>query len=197
MRFTFKNFELTKNDRLTAYLKELSIFDFYSFLIFIENMPYGRIQDKCNPLSVVIERKGTCSTKHILIAHLLSNYSMKDWELKAGIFYINVEDFTYLSSILNSNQLQKIPEAHCYLTYKNEVFDFTLPYPNLFFPNQKPLKEIRLPIQDPAEQKLVFHQQYIKEWLIDNKLSISFKNLWDIREQCIEKISEEMQMNRS
>lgn len=136
------------------------------------------------------ERKGTCSTKHALLSALCIEQGIEEIKLFTGIYEMNENNTPGVGGVLRNYGLNSIPEAHCYLKYNNDRFDFT-----------------RLGVQgDPIEDFLVeeqlkpyqiwefkkdFHRSYIPIWLTNKALDEKFnlEKIWEIREECIKELS--------
>ena len=52
------------------------------------------------------------------------------------------------------------------------------------------LEEIEIIPSQVVDFKVEYHKNYLKKWLDETKSTISFEEIWKIREQCISKLSE-------
>jgi hypothetical protein len=82
--------------------------------------------------------------------------------------------------------LESIPEAHCYLSYSGRRVDITRsgisPQTSIAHLH----KEWMIEPPEVGAHELALHHQYLREWLRERRdLSISFEQLWRIREACI------------
>ncbi len=116
---------LSSNDVITNSFKKLRIFEFSDAANYVQNLSYKRNQDKENPIVVLVENGGTCSTKHALLKRLATENSKDDLSLMIGVFSMNEENTPKISPILRKFGIAEIPEAHCYLKYNEEYLDFT------------------------------------------------------------------------
>ena len=109
---------------VTAEVIAFGIHDFRAAGRFLHHLPYGRNTDRANFRSVLSERRGTCSTKHALLAELAHEQQLPI-ALTLGIYQMHDRNTPGVGVILTRYKLPFIPEAHCYLTYKGERIDIT------------------------------------------------------------------------
>lgn len=50
------------------------------------------------------------------------------------------------------------------------------------------VNELEIEADQVIDFKIIYHQQYLKDWLKTKALSLSFEQLWNIREECINKL---------
>lgn len=157
---------------------------------FVKRLPYGRTTDRSDFRLVLTEEKGTCSTKHALLKAIALENAIEDLELYVGIFNMNAIQIPDIKPILDANGLDYIPEAHCYLKYQNEIIDVTFPdlqeMPRFITTLRN---EERIQPKQIGSYKLAYHQKYLKTWIKDEPINLSFNAVWDIREACIRHIS--------
>ncbi len=136
------------------------------------------------------ERKGTCSTKHALLSSLCIEQGVKEIKLFTGIYEMKENNTPGVGNVLKEYGLTSIPEAHCYLKYKNDRFDFTR-----LGVNGGQIEEFLTENQIGPDQignfKVDFHRSYIPLWLKNQELIQKFDldSLWKIREECIKELS--------
>lgn len=94
-----------------------------------------------------------------------------------------------IAPILERYHLEAIPEAHCYLKYKNNTLDITFPASSEFSFNSDLEQEINITPQQIGLFKIEKHQALIKAWIKD-KADSNFDLIWTAREQWIEKLSQ-------
>src|SRR5215472_5557110 len=82
-------------------------------------LPYGRGSKRSDHLMVLFENKGTCSTKHGLLA-LLAQEQNLPIALYLGIYEMNGLNTPGVGPVLETNCLTAIPEAHSYLKYGSQ-----------------------------------------------------------------------------
>ncbi len=92
--------------------------------------------------------------------------------------------------ILKKNNVSAIPEAHCYLIYKESTFDIIFPDQITDPNNFDILKEISINPKQIGKHKINFHQKFIRRWVVAEKLSVSHETLWLFREEYIQTLSQ-------
>ncbi|TFB14233.1 hypothetical protein E3U55_13705 [Filobacillus milosensis] len=162
------------------------ILDFHQAASWVKELPYERNTDRANFSLVITEGKGTCSTKHALLRKLCVENNMEVIKLYTGIFKMNNQNTPGVGKVLQEYNLEYIPEAHCYLKYQGYIYDYTSLETNnqLEFITEKQISSDQI-----GDIKLKFHKDFLKQWVKDNQMNISFSKLWEIREECIQHLS--------
>ena len=104
--------------------QDLKIVGFRNACRYICKLPYGRNSDRADYRQVLSENKGTCSTKHALIASLAQELSIPV-ALTLGIYKMQESNTPGVGKVLQQFDLDFILEAHCYLRYKDRRIDLT------------------------------------------------------------------------
>jgi hypothetical protein len=146
----------------------------------IWKLPYGRT-DHLGLMAVLSEGKGTCSSKHRLLKALVDELNIDGIELIVGIYLMHKNNTPGVGSVLDRNEFNSIPEAHCYLRYENRRIDLTRSEIVASEPINEFLVEVVVEAEKLPEFKQPFHYQYIVE-KYGNKRA---KAIWVCREQCI------------
>jgi len=153
---------------------------FHDACEYVLGLPYGRTSDKSEWALVLVEGRGTCSTKHALIAALARELNM-DIQLMLGIYPMKESNTPGVGEILDKSEFDFLPEAHCYLKYKDHVIDLT----GVSGTDAEPINEFFIEEQIVPEQigtyKEDFHKKYLKQWEEESK----FEEIWSLREACI------------
>lgn len=184
------NFELINCGKYTEFLQQNSIRNFHELIEFVTNVPYGRTSNRSDFTLLFKENRGTCSLKHALLTEICALNRQDEIELIVGIFLMNEEYSSKIKSTLENNNLEAIPEAHSYLRYQNKRYDFTnSKAKNLKFESFL-IREQRCEFQQVIDWKPMIHKNFISGWLKRKNLDITEEQLWEIREKCIEKLSE-------
>jgi len=184
------NFELTSNEIYSSAFRELGIHDFHSACLYLQQLPYGRNANRHDFLLTLSEGKGTCSSKHAILAYLADENGQKEVELIVGIFLMSAETHPKLTNFFSDKSYDVIPEAHCYLRYQGERFDYTDSSNALDRIASRIIREQRAEPQQLVEWKPMIHKHYMEGWLKRNpKIEISIENLWKEREVAIEILS--------
>ncbi|TDX82846.1 hypothetical protein [Epilithonimonas xixisoli] len=184
------NFNITFDQEISQLFKQNNCSDFHSASEFVQNLPYRRNLNKDNLATVFIDECGTCSTKHALLKTLTEENNQSDFKLILGIFRMNGVNTPKIKSVLETYNLDYIPEAHNYLKFKNQILDFTKrnSSKNDFITDL--LDEIEIQPHQINQFKIEFHRSYLKKWLIENpQIPYSLEKIWDIRELCIAHLS--------
>jgi hypothetical protein len=180
--------KLTSNDSLTQLLYSNGIVFWEDALLFIKQIPYGRNANRVNFSLVLKENKGTCSTKHAFLKEIANRNHISNIELIVGLYKMN-EANTRIGSILSDNNIEYIPEAHCYLKISGERLDLTSKESDFEKIKSVLIEEIIIEPYQVGDFKVNYHKEYLKNWLNENGLSHTFEQLWRIREKCIENLS--------
>ncbi|WP_133128625.1 hypothetical protein [Legionella nagasakiensis] len=175
--------------QITQSFLSLGISSFNEAVNYIHSLPYGRNTSRKDYRLVLKEGRGTCSTKHALIKSL-ADENRVDLDLLAGVFLMTESNAPAISQILKQYNVSAIPEAHCYLRCKGKSFDITFPDKITDPTSLIILEEISISPEQIGEYKINFHQNFIRNWINSNDLSISYEDLWSCREKCINALSE-------
>jgi hypothetical protein len=163
---------------------------FHQTIDFIQHLPYGRNPDKTKLVTVFTDGCGTCSTKHALLSELAMEQAQEGIQFVTGLYRMNGKNTPAVAKTLHQHGIDFIPEAHCYLKFKGERFDFTKAgsHPSDFEADL--LEEMNLLPEQITDFKVNYHKTYLKSWLeTQTDLNISLEKLWVIREQCIQDLS--------
>jgi hypothetical protein len=174
----------SSSDSLTQQIQNLGIDSWEDLLIYVKNIPYGRNANREDLSLVLKENKGTCSSKHAFLKEVANQNKIPNVKLIIGIYKMN-ESNTNIGTILTDNDIEFIPEAHCYLKIDAVRVDCTTPKSNFAKIEKDILEEIEIEPFQVGEFKIDYHQNFIKNWLSNSKSKITFEQLWTIREQCI------------
>ncbi|HEX5624619.1 MAG TPA: hypothetical protein VFX48_01275 [Saprospiraceae bacterium] len=184
------DFSIFSTNPVSVAFKQLHLSNFEDAASFIQQLPYRRNQDPGNPLAVLVEQCGTCSSKHALLKRLADENGFSNMQLVLGIYKMNEWNTPSIGEILKRAGLEYIPEAHCYLRYDDRILDFTAAHwdPGCFI--HELLEEMPVsPEQIPAG-KVRLHKNYLSQWLKDQpEIPHTLEDLWAIRESCIEALS--------
>lgn len=179
---------LSSSDILTQQLKNSGIYSWEELLIYVKNIPYGRNANREDLTLVLKENKGTCSSKHAFLKEVANLNKIPNIKLIIGIYKMN-ESNTKIGTILSDNNIDFIPEAHCYLKIDEVRIDCTTPKSDFTKIEKDILEEIEIKPFQVGKFKVEYHQDFIKKWLSNSDITITFDQLWTIREQCIDFLS--------
>jgi len=164
--------------------------DYRSAARYVRDLAYERNLDRGDCLSVLRERRGTCSTKHALLARLAAEQELPV-DLAIGIYEMNGRNTPGVGDVLARYGLSAIPEAHCYLIYAGDRVDVTRNV-DAAEPISRFLHEQRISPDQIGEYKIALHQDFIRNWLAHtgSDQALGFDQIWKIREECIAALSE-------
>jgi len=177
------NKEIVDKDKVTQAFLNIGIPDIHRACEYVSKLPYGRTSEKSNYMLVLAERRGTCSTKHALIAALA--WALKiNVELTLGIYLMKESNTPGIGKILAHSGFDFLPEAHCYLKYLDKRIDLTGLTGNHIQIDEF-LREEKIELFQIGDYKKTLHQNFIKQWMPENR----FEEIWALREAYTESIS--------
>jgi hypothetical protein len=157
-------------------------------LCYVKKIPYARNSDGNNFHLVLEEQRGTCSTKHALLAALAKEQHFP-LQLMMGLMEMTAEKFPLLAPMLKKYNLSAVVETHCYLRYQGQRIDVTFPGKTTYPVASDFLKEWTITSQDIGDKKVSLHQKEMKLWIADKKIPYTFEEMWKIREESIDQLS--------
>lgn len=156
----------------------------------VKQIPYGRNTNRHDFSLVISENKGTCSSKHAFLKDFADKNNISNVKLHIGIFKMNEENTSKIFPLLSENQINFIPEAHCYLKVDGIPLDVTTS--ESFYDKIKNviLEEIEIEPFQVSEYKVNYHKDFLKKWIVETNQTKNFEEIWTIRENCIQKLAE-------
>ena len=154
---------------------------------FVASLPYGRNLNRSDHLVVLRENKGTCSTKHSLLARLAQEQNLPI-ALCIGIYEMDGLNTPEVRAVLEGYGLTSIPEAHCYLKRGSQRIDVTLAGGNVArAPIERVLVEVEISPEQVGGYKVQLHQEFMQRWMkaVSLPRAFTFEELWAAREACI------------
>jgi len=156
----------------------------------VKNIPYGRNANRYDFSLVLSENIGTCSSKHAFLKDFADNNGIENVKLYIGIFKMNEANTPKLGNLLSNNNIEYIPEAHCYLKINQVPVDVTTVDSFYDKIKQDIIEEIEISPNQVSDFKVEYHKAFLKKWINETNQNNIFEEIWDIREQCILKLSE-------
>jgi hypothetical protein len=150
---------------VSAEFRALGIEDYRAAARFIHELPYGRNADRANFRLVLSERRGTCSTKHALLAALAIEQRLAV-ELTLGIYAMSERNTPGIDAVLSKHGLASVPEAHCYLTYNGVRIDVTRESASPSEPIARFLHEETITPAQIGDYKVAMHKAWMREWTL-------------------------------
>lgn len=173
-----------------AFLKR-GIADFQDAGHFLLQLPYGRNTQRSDFTLVLPEGRGTCSTKHALLAALAREQRLPV-SLMLGIYEMHELNTPGVGVILARYGLERMPEAHCYCSYEGKRIDLTRSGVAPGAPLEPFLAEEVIAPEQIGAYKVQRHQAFLWDWVgtEEQMRHRSFAELWKIREACIEALEQ-------
>ena len=156
----------------------------------VKNIPYGRNTNRYDFSLVLSENKGTCSSKHALLKDFADKNEIENVKLYIGIFKMNEVNTPKLGDLLTKNNINYIPEAHCYLKINQIPVDATTSDSFYDKIKQDIMEEIEILPNQVSDFKVEYHKAFLKKWIKETNQNNTFEEIWRIREECISKLSE-------
>jgi hypothetical protein len=156
----------------------------------VKNIPYGRNANRYDFSLVLSENKGTCSSKHAFLKDFADNNGIENVKLFIGIFKMNEANTPKLGNLLSNNNIEYIPEAHCYLKINQVPVDVTTVDSFYDKIKQDIIEEIEISPNQVSDFKVEYHKAFLKKWINETNQNNTFEEIWKIREKCILKLSE-------
>ena len=184
-------FRLAVAGAVTAAFVGVAKTDLRSAAQYVARLPYCRNSDPENPLIVLIEQRGTCSTKHALLRRLAIEQGLPI-ALVVGLYEMTGRNTPGIEPVLRRYGLDNLLEAHCYLRTGDKRIDVTKkPSKHRVEPIEHFLHEEEIDLSQITRYKIGLHQKFLKEWIAGNDRlrGLSFKQVWSIREECIASLS--------
>ncbi len=109
---------------ISAQFLSLGIGNFIAACSHVFELPYGYNGDRDDLLAIFKEGKGTCSTKHAVIATLAKELDLNIFK-HVGIYAMTDDIVTGAAEILAEYRLPYLPMLHCFLVFGDRCVDLT------------------------------------------------------------------------
>jgi hypothetical protein len=172
---------------LSAEFIALGITDVQGAGRYLQTLPYGRTAERADFRAVLRQGRGTCSTKHALLAALADEQRLP-LDLTLGIYEMHERNTPGVGVVLARYHLPFIPEAHCYLTDADSRIDVTRCGAEAAEPIARFLHEETIVPEQIGDYKVAMHRQFMQDWVNhhpDKVQGLGFEALWQVREACI------------
>jgi hypothetical protein len=180
---------LNSSDDLTHLIHSKGITTWENVLELVRTIPYGRNANRDDFSLVLKENKGTCSSKHALVAAIAIENKIPDVTLLIGMYKMNQSN-TPIGTMLSESNIDYIPEAHCYLKINGIRVDLTTTGSSFDKIKNDLLEEVVIQPNQVGDFKIEYHKEYLKKWISETQQKYNFDEIWAIREKCIQKLSE-------
>jgi hypothetical protein len=182
---------LIPDGEISAAFVEFGLLEYRAAARFVSRLPYGRNTVVHRTLIVLQEGRGTCSTKHALLRRLAVEQSL-NVVLVLGIYEMHERNTPGVGSVLEKHGLETLPEAHCYLRFRESRIDVTRPI-DADPPERIAhfLHEEDITPEQIGDYKTAVHRQFLRRWMTEsgNARSRDLGEVWRIREECIAALS--------
>lgn len=185
------DFEITIPGPWSPFLRELNIYHFSELCAYVHALPYGRNSDRIDFYQVLSESRGSCSSKHGLLATIAEAHQQSGTHLMVGLFLMSGKTHPVLADLLSANNLNAIPEAHAYFRCDGMRYDFTFPGKDISSIESFIVREQRCEPNQLIDWKPMIHKHYLDSWIKRQTSGHTAEQVWDIREQCIALLSAE------
>jgi hypothetical protein len=165
----------------------VGVADFRAAARFVSRLAYGRNTIVDDPLVVIREKRGTCGTKHALLRRLATEQSV-DVALVVGIYEMHGRNTPGVTPILKKYGLTSLPEAHCYLRFRELRVDLTRQInADRAAAIVQFLYEEDITPEQIGEYKTSLHRQFLRRWIAETGTikGRDLDDVWRIREECI------------
>lgn len=181
------DFPITASGPLSTTCRTAGLHSFRALAAHVARLRYGRPAAPGDWAAVLMEGRGTCSSKHALIAATAREHGRTDVELVLGVFEMSEATTPGVGAALAYHGLTSVPEAHCYLRHADERIDITGLPAGSASPFAALLSEVLVAPADLAAQKVSHHQAALESWAAARGLDP--QGLWVAREACIRALS--------
>lgn len=180
------DFPITALGKASIAFRALGARSFVEAALYIQHLPYARNASKHDPLTVLTDGCGTCSSKHALLKILADENGQHAIQLMIGLFRMSGRNTPAVSATLKHHRLHHIPEAHCYLKYAGVIMDHTRTGSSAADFSDDLIEEQAITPAQITDYKVRYQQAFIAGWLPGiGRPDLTFEQLWLIREQCI------------
>ena len=155
----------------------------------VKKLPYGRNADRKDFSLVLKEGQGSCSSKHAFLKQIADENERSDVKLILVMYAMSRDNTPGIGETLVNFPMDYIPEAHCYLNFDSIKYDLTSVDSSIEHLAPYILFDEEIEANQVVDYKVNLHQEFLKSWLIEQGLSISFEELWSMREKCITQLS--------
>lgn len=167
---------------------DLRLYSFGQLVEHVSRLPYGRNSDRAAWTRVLAEQRGTCATKHALLA-AVGHECRLDVGLVLLIYAMDQRNTPGVGAVLSAHGLSSLPEAHCVLRTPNGLIDATHPpAPRRGAPGPV-LHMEEIEPDGIRSRKVALHRRVLASWLAANRPDLSLESAWLIRESCIMALS--------
>ncbi|MCU0433500.1 MAG: hypothetical protein MUC87_08610 [Bacteroidia bacterium] len=184
------DFSLSSPQPVTQAFAAAGITRFADAVTYVRKLRYGRISQRNNCMLVLTEQRGTCSSKHQLLALLAVENDRPDIQLVELLFRMNERNVPGTGAVLARHNLPYMPEAHNYLRAGDTLIDATSENVRIDYEGDK-ISEIVISPHRTTEEKMAAHRTALEHWRNSHAQAAAYtlNELYTIRESCIAAIA--------
>jgi len=179
------NFTIKPGNTVGDIFRNKGIHTFYDAIRAVHKLPYGRTKNPLDFGSIMIEGKGTCSTKHATLKALTEEHAIYGLQLALVIYAMDHKNTPGIGNILTSYNLPYMLEAHTVLMYDDEMYDYTFPGTYDMKWRDAVLLQTTIDTDQINDYKVEYHKSVLEDWIERDKLAYTLEEIYNIREQCI------------
>jgi hypothetical protein len=187
--FSIRHLNFISDDEFTNCIKTTPVSNWSELIDFVKKIPYGRNESRFDFSLVLKEHKGTCSSKHAFLKKIADLNHFDNVELILCMYKMYEANTPKIGNVLSEQGLEYLPEAHCYLKLNNQRVDITSENANADNLGNDILEEMVITPEQVITYKVDYHKNFMKKWIEENKIQRTFEEIWDLREECIKKLS--------
>jgi hypothetical protein len=180
------SFALHTDGPLGRRFAALGLDDYREAARYVRDLPYGRNSDRSDWRLVLTEERGTCSTKHALLAEL-ARENGRSVALVLGVYEMDGANTPGVGPVLKKYGLRCVPEAHCYLTHEGARVDLTRESEGAervkCFLHEEEIEPHQI-----GEYKVEAHREFVRQWAAHR--GPDPESVWRAREECIAALAE-------
>lgn len=169
-------------------LLQRGVRDFRAAGAYLQRLPYGRNRDRSDFRTVLEEQRGTCSTKHALLATVALEQALAI-DLVVGIYDLCEANTPGVGAVLEAAGLSSLPEAHCYVKHAGDRIDVTRAGVEPATGIQHFHEEWKIAPDQIGDHKVALHRRYLSRWLAQDAHRATaldgLEGVWRVRERCI------------
>jgi hypothetical protein len=152
-------------------------------------LPYGRNSRRDDPMLILSEGRGTCSTKHAFVKLVAMEQDVPEIQLFLGLYRMHSGNTPGLGTIIQDAGLDCIPEAHCYLKINGKPLDLTTFESDFDRLAADLISEKEIYPDQIGTYKVQWHRQELQDWLASSRTPMPLDAVWSVREACIAALS--------
>ena len=181
--------QLNAKDPITKLVHQQGIQTWAQLLTHVRSLPYARNKNRTDLSLVLTEHRGTCSSKHALLKQLADLNNIPKVKLILGIYKMTETNTPGIGQHLSANNIEYLPEAHCYLKIEDSRYDLTSLSSDIKRIEKDILEEQEIDPIQVSQYKVNYHRSFMFTWQKQFQTDKQFDELWTTRERCITELA--------